>query len=280
MIKINQSMVIQGVTIQVITRDDEDYISLTDMSQKFSGAEQRVKNWLRNKNTVDFLAVWERVYNPSFNWVELHQIKKEEELDRLVMSAKVWTERTGGIGLIAKAGRNGGTFAHKDIAFEFGSWLSPEFKLYLIKEFQRLKEREAHSGQLEWNIKRSLTKVHYKIHTDAVKTHLIPPEVSAKYAGHIYALEADVLNIALFGKSAREWRAENPNKGGSQREYATVEQLIVLSILESQNALLIQMEMPASERVILLNGLARTHMRSLINNPSIRKIESKHVCLT
>jgi hypothetical protein len=224
---------------------------------------------------MDFLGVWERLNNQNFNLVEFHQIKNEAGLNRFVMSAKMWASRANGIGLIAKAGRYGGTFAHKDIAFEFGSWLSPEFKLYLIKEFQRLKESEAKSGQLEWNIRRSLTKAQYRIHTDAVKNYLIPKHISQEQAGYIYASEADLLNTALFGKSAKEWRAENPTIEGNLRDYASVEQLVVLASLESQNALLIELKKSQAERIVILNELARKQIASLINNPALKKHEHK-----
>ena len=270
----NQSLIVQGVEIHVTQKDDEDYISLTDMTQNFSGAEQLIKNWLQNKNTIDFLGVWERINNPSFNLVEFHQIKTEAGLNRFVMSAKLWNSRTGGIGIVAKAGRYGGTFAHKDIAFEFGSWLSPEFKLYLIKEFQRLKESEIKSGSLEWDIRRSLTKANYRIQTDAIKTYLIPPQISKVQEGYIYASEADLLNVALFGKTSKEWKASNPDKEGSIRENATVEQLVVLASLESQNALLIEQGKSHTERLSTLNELARKQMKSLIDNPSLKKLSA------
>ncbi|MFY9260726.1 MAG: KilA-N domain-containing protein [Gallionella sp.] len=267
-----QSVVVQGVEIHIASRGEEDYISLTDMTKNFKGAEQLIKNWLQNKNTIDFLGVWERLNNPNFNLVEFHQIKSEAGLNRFVMSAKMWASSTNGIGLIAKAGRYGGTFAHKDIAFEFGSWLSPEFKLYLIKEFQRLKESEAKSGQLEWNIRRSLTKAQYRIHTDAVKNYLIPNDISPEQAGYIYASEADLLNMALFGKTAKEWRADNPTTEGNLRDYATVEQLVVLASLESQNALLIEQGKSQSERIVMLNGLARKQLTALMDHPALKKI--------
>jgi hypothetical protein len=271
----NTSMNVQGTEVHLTSKDDEDYISLTDMTKNFAGAEQLIKNWLQNKNTVDFLGVWERLNNPGFNLVEFQLIKNESGLNRFVMSAKIWAQRVGGIGLIAKTGRYGGTFAHKDIAFEFGSWLSPEFKLYLIKEFQRLKDQEIHSGQLEWNIRRSLTKANYRIHTDAIKTHLIPPEISRVEQGYVYASEADLLNKALFGQTAKDWRNSHQETDGSLRDHATVEQLVVLASLESQNALLIEQKMPQPERLRLLNDLARRQMKSLVDNPAIKKLQDK-----
>lgn len=268
----NKSMVVKGVEVHLISRGDEDYISLTDMAKGFSGADQLIKNWLQNKNTIDFLGVWEQLNNPSFNLVEFHQIKSEAGLNRFVMSAKQWVDRTGGQGLLAKAGRYGGTFAHRDIAFEFGSWLSPEFKLYLIKEFQRLKEQESLSGGLEWSIRRSLAKVQYRVHTDAIKNHLIPAEISKAEAGFMYATEADMLNKALFGMTAKEWKSKNPTANGNIRDNASVEQLVVLSSLESQNALLIQQQVSQGQRVVMLNALARAQLSALLDNPSVKKL--------
>ncbi len=272
MVSKKQSIVVQGSEIHILSKDNEDYISLTDMVQNFEGGSSLIESWLRNKNTLSFLAVWEKMHNPSFNSLEFDGIKMEAGLNRFTMSAKKWMEKVNGIGVIAKAGRYGGTFAHKDIAFEFGSWLSPEFKLYLIKEFQRLKEQEIQSGQLEWNIRRSLTKTNYHIHTDAIKEFLIPPEISKEQAGHIYASEADLLNMALFGKTAKEWRTENPNRDGNIRDYATVGQLVVLASLESQNALLIEQQKSQTERLSILNKLAIKQMRSLIDSPAIKKL--------
>jgi hypothetical protein len=275
MISKNQSVTVQGVEVHITTHNDEDYISLTDMASSFDGGSTLIEAWLRNKDTVEFLGVWEKLNNPDFNSIEFDGIKSQAGLNRFSLSAKKWTQLTNGIGLIAKAGRYGGTFAHKDIALEFGSWLSPEFKLYLIKEFQRLKEQESQSGQLEWNVRRSLTKVNYRIHTDAIKTYLIPPEVSKKEAGFIYASEADLLNKALFGKTAKQWRDENPNKDGNIRDYATVEQLVVLTSLESQNALLIEQQKSQSERIVILNRLAINQMKSLVDNPTVKKLANK-----
>ncbi len=271
----NKILTVKGVEVNLTSKDDEDYISLTDMTKSFNGADQLIKNWLQNKNTVDFLGVWEQLNNPGFNLVEFHLIKNEAGLNRFVMSAKQWTERTKGIGLLARAGRYGGTFAHKDIAFEFGSWLSPEFKLYLIKEFQRFKEQEALSGGIEWSIRRSLAKVQYRVHTDAVKEHLIPAQITGAQIGFVYANEADILNKALFGMTAREWRSANPDAEGNIRDNASMEQLVVLSSLESQNALLIQQKMSQSDRLVMLNTLARSQLISLLSNPSIKSLENK-----
>jgi len=257
MVDKNQSVIVQGIEIHISTRNEEDYISLTDMVQKFEGKEQLILNWLQNKNTLEFLAVWENLNNPNFNPMEFHRIKNEAGLNRFVMSAKKWVNLVNGIGLIAKAGRYGGTFAHKDIAFEFGSWLSPEFKLYLIKEFQRLKQQESHSNQLDWDVKRSLTKVNYRIHTDAIKTYLIPNEIDNQ-SSFIYATEADLLNVALFGCTAKQWRDANTAlaKEKNIRDYATLNQLAVLSNLESHNAELIKHGIEKKERYKQLATIA------------------------
>ena len=273
MVSKNQSIVVQGVEIHLLSHNEEDYISLTDMTKAFADGDLLIKSWFRNKNTIEFIGVWERIHNPNFNLTGFDQVKAEAGLNRFTMSAKRWAEKTGGIGVISKSGRTGGgTFAHRDIAFEFCSWLSPEFKLYLIKEFQRLKEQEIQTGKLEWNIRRSLTKAQYRVHTDAIKEYLIPPQVSKEQAGYIYASEADLLNMALFGKTAKEWRTENPSKDGNIRDYATVEQLVVLASLESQNALLIEQQRSSTERLSILNTLAIKQMRSLVNNPAIKKL--------
>jgi len=271
----NKKITVQGVEIHLISKDDEDYISLTDMVQGFDGGTTLIEAWLRNKNTLEFLAVWERINNPSFNSPEFEGIRIEAGLNRFSMSAKKWTEKTNAIGLIAKTGRYGGTFAHKDIAFEFGSWLSPEFKLYLIKEFQRLKDIEVQSGQLEWNIRRTLVKAHYRIHTDAIKANLIPPMITKAQQGVVYATEADLLNKALFGMTAKEWRAKNTDKtDGNIRDYATIEQLVVMASLESQNALLIQQGHDALTRLTVLNQLAISQLKSLLGNVAVKKLDN------
>ncbi len=264
----DKSLTVQGVEIHLTTKGEEDYISLTDMASKFEGSDQQIKNWLQNRGTIEFLAVWEQLNNPGFNLVGFHQIRNEAASQRFIMSVKKWGDLTSGIGVIARAGRYGGTFAHKDIAFEFGSWLSPEFKLYLITEFQRYKQAEAARG-LDWDVRRTLSKVQYRVHTDAVKEHLIPPQLSSKDAGFVYASEADVLNKALFGMTAAEWKRANPTAKGNLRDNATMEQLVVMSSLESQNALLIQQGMPQAQRLQMLNGLARAQLQSLLSNPSL-----------
>lgn len=264
----DKSLTVQGVEIHLTTKGDEDYISLTDMASKFEGADQQIKNWLQNRGTIEFLAVWEQINNPGFNLVGFHQIRTEAASQRFIMSVKKWGDLTSGVGVMARAGRYGGTFAHKDIAFEFGSWLSPEFKLYLITEFQRFKQAEVERG-LDWDVRRTLSKVQYRVHTDAVKAHLIPHQLTQKEAGFVYANEADVLNKALFGATAAEWRRAHPDLKGNVRDNATLEQLVVLSSLESQNALLIQQGVSQPQRLQMLNGLARAQLESLLSNPSL-----------
>lgn len=268
---------VQGVEIHLVERGDEDYISLTDMTQNFDGGGQLIKNWLQNKNTIDFLGVWEKLNSTTFNLVEFHQVKEQAGSSRFVMSAKLWIEKTNGIGLLAKSGRyGGGTFAHKDIALEFASWLSPEFKLYLIKEFQRLKQSETVSeGQLQWNIRRTLVKAQYRAHTDAIKTYLIPKQVTKIQEGYIYANEADLLNAAVFGMTAKEWKSVNPGIEGTQRDSATIEQLVILAGLESQNALLIEQGKTAAERLKTLNEQARKQMQALLASPAMKKLSDK-----
>lgn len=264
----NKSFSVQGVEIHLATKGEEDYISLTDMAGKFEGGDQLIKNWLQNRGTIEFLAVWEQLNNPGFNLVGFHQIRSEAASQRFIMSVKKWADLTSGVGIFAKAGRYGGTFAHRDIAFEFGSWLSPEFKLYLITEFQRFKQAEAERG-LDWDVRRTLAKVQYRVHTDAVKAHLVPPQLSAKDAGYVYATEADVLNKALFGVTAAEWKRHNPDAKGNPRDHATIEQLVVMSSLESQNALLIKQGLSQAQRLTMLNELARAQLQSLLSNPSL-----------
>jgi hypothetical protein len=272
MVNSDKTLTVQGVEVHLTTKGEEDYISLTDMVSKFDGGATLIDAWLRNKDTIEFLAVWERINNPSFNSVEFDRIRLEAGTNRFRLSVKRWVIDVRGMGLIAKAGRYGGTFAHRDIAFEFGSWLSPEFKLYLITEFQRYKQAEAKDG-LDWDVRRTLSKVQYRVHTDAVKEHLIPQELSAKDAGFVYATEADLLNKALFGMTAAEWKRTNPNAKGNIRDQATVEQLVVLSSLESQNALLIEQQFSQAERLGMLNRLARVQLQSLLTNPSLAPLQ-------
>ena len=233
-----------------------------------------MKKWLRNKNTIEFIGIWEEMNNPDFNSPEFGGIKNDAGLNRFTLSVKKWIEKTNAIGIIAKTGRyNSGTFAHRDIAFEFGSWLSPEFKLYLIKEFQRLKEDENDRLKLEWNLQRTLAKVNYHIHTDAIKENLIPKELDKSQVNFVYATEADLLNVALFGKTAKQWREENPAPRGNIRDESTIEQLVVLSNLESINAVLIHQGLSQSERLVQLNKIAISQMKSLVNSKQTKKLK-------
>jgi hypothetical protein len=213
---------VQGTAITILAGENGDYISLTDMVRNFEGGSALIEQWLKNKDTVLFLGVWEQIHNPGFNSLEFEGIRNEAGRNSFFLSAKAWIDRTRAKGVIASAGRYGGTYAHADIAFEFGSWLSPEFKLYLIKEFQRLKDDENRRLSLAWNLNRTLSKLNYRIHTDAVKAHLIPPEVTPAQAAITYANEADLLNVALFGQTARQWRDANPKLEDNMREYATI----------------------------------------------------------
>ena len=254
---------VQGNEITIIENRGKEYISLTDMLKAKDG-DFFISDWLRNRNTVEYLGIWESVYNPSFNYGEFAIIKSQAGLNSYKISVKEWVEKTNAIGLKATTGRYGGTSAHPDIAFEFGMWISPQFKIFLIKEFQRLKEEENSRLKLEWNLQRTLAKVNYHIHTDAIKENLIPKEVTKKQMQFIYADEADLLNIALFGITAKEWREAHPNQEGNIRDEATLEQLVVLSNLESINALLIRQGISQAERLVELNKTAITQMKTLI----------------
>ena len=268
----HQVVEVQGTSIGIVTRPEGDYLSLTDMVRPFDGAGALIEQWLKNKDTVLFLGVWERLNNPVFNSLEFEGIKNEAGRNSFYLSAKKWVDLTNARGLIASAGRYGGTYAHKDIAFEFCSWLSPEFKLYLIKEFQRLKDSENDRLRLEWNLQRTLAKVNYRIHTDAIRETLIPAEITKLHVATVYANEADMLNIALFGKTAKQWRDENAELEGNLRDHATLEQLVVLSNLESLNSVLIRQELPQPERLIRLNQVAIAQMRSLLASTSMKRL--------
>jgi hypothetical protein len=268
----NRIITVRETEVSITTRHEQDYISLTDMVRNFDGGSALIEQWLKNKDTVLFLGVWEQLNNPGFNSLEFEGIKNEAGRNSFFLSAKKWIDATAAIGLHAKAGRYGGTYAHRDIAFEFGSWLSPEFKLYLIKEFQRLKDEESRATALEWNFQRTLAKVNYKIHTDAIKARLIPPRLTPAQTSVIYASEADLLNVALFGITAAQWRQANPTQRGNLRDDATVEQLVVLSNLESINAVLIHQGLAAPERLAQLNAIAITQMRSLVGIGSIKRL--------
>jgi hypothetical protein len=267
----SKSIIVKGTEITIISAEMGEYISLTDMLKAKDG-DFFISDWLRNRNTVEFLGIWESVYNPEFNYGEFATIKSYVGLNNYKISVKEWVEKTHAIGLKATAGRYGGTYAHKDIAFEFGMWISAEFKIYLIKEFQRLKDDENNRMQLEWNLSRTLAKVNYHIHTDAIKENLIPPDLSKTKQSFIYANEADLLNIALFGKTAKSWREENTENEGNIRDYATVEQLIVLTNLESLNSVLIKQGLSPEERMKLLNKTAIEQMTVLISHKISNKL--------
>ena len=265
----NEKISVQGTEIAVISEKSGDYISLTDMMKAKDG-EFFISDWLRNRNTLEFLGIWESVYNPNFNYGEFAAIKTQAGLNSFKISVKEWVETTNAIGLRATAGRYGGTYAHKDIAFEFGMWISPAFKIFLIKEFERLKSDENKRHSLEWNLQRTLAKINYKIHTDAIRAEIIPNTITKEQASFVYADEADLLNVALFGKTAKQWREQNPDLKGNMRDYATLEQLVVLSNMESINALLIRQGLSQSQRLIQLNATAITQMKSLMNNKEIK----------
>ncbi|MBM3824932.1 MAG: KilA-N domain-containing protein [Verrucomicrobia bacterium] len=268
---------VKGTEITILSKEHGDYISLTDMVRNFEGGGALIEQWLKNKDTVLFLGVWEQIHNPGFNSLEFEGIRNEAGRNSFFLSAKSWIDRTRAKGLFASAGRYGGTFAHKDIAFEFGSWLSPEFKLYLIKEFQRLKEDEGRRLSLAWNLNRTLSKLNYRIHTDAIKARLIPDEVTPAQAAITYANEADVLNVALFGRTARQWRDTNPKLDGNMRDHATIEQLLVLANLEGMNAEFIHMGLTQGERLKRLNQIAIRQMQVLTASAAARQLETPKV---
>ena len=264
---------VQGAQISVFSYKDGDYISLTDMAKKFSD-DTIIYSWMRNRNTIEFLGIWELIYNKNFKGGEFETFKKQAGLNSFHLTPRKWIAATDAIGIQSRAGRyGGGTYAHKDIAFEFGSWLSPEFKLYLIKEFQRLKEDENDRLKLDWNLQRTLAKVNYRIHTDAIKEKLIPSELTNQQIQMVYASEGDILNMALFGVTARQWRDANPSKTGNIRDYAAIEQLVVLSNLESINSVLIHQGLSQSQRLHQLNRIAITQMKSLIGNKELRRLK-------
>jgi hypothetical protein len=262
---------VKGSTITILSEEDGDFISLTDMLKSKDG-DFFISDWLRNRNTVEFLGVWESVYNPDFNYGEFATIKSQAGLNSYKLSVKEWVSKTNAIGLKAKAGRYGGSYAHSDIAFEFGMWISAEFKVYLIKEFKRLKEDESNRLNLEWNLQRTLSKINYKIHTDAIKENIIPNLISKTQINFTYANEADLLNVALFGITARQWKEENSNAKGNMRDDASIEQLVVLSNMESINALLIEQGLSQKDRLIQLNKVAIMQMKSLLTNESFKKL--------
>ncbi len=268
-----QKIDVQGTEIALMTREREDYISLTGIAKYRNAAEPFavINNWMRSRSTIEFLGLWERLSNPNFKPLEFERFRTEAGSNYFVLSPQRWIEATNAIGIISKSGRYGGTFAHNDIAFEFASWISPEFKLYLVKEFQRLKNEE--TKRLGWDLRRDLAKINYRIHTDAVKEHLVPQELTRQQINVVYASEADMLNMALFGLTAQTWRAANPDKKGNMRDYANVAQLVCLANLESMNALLIHEGLAQPVRLQRLNRAAIQQMKLLTEDARIKKLE-------
>jgi KilA-N domain len=269
----SKTIKIDGAEIAIISDKDDDFISLTDMA-KSQMQEAIIIKWLSLKSTVEYIGEWEALYNPSFNYTEFGTIKNAAGSNNFVLSVKQWIEHTGAIGLTAKAGRYGGTYAHKDIAFHFGMWISPKFQLLLVKEYQRLKADESDRLKLEWNLQRTLAKVNYHIHTDAIKENLIPQALTKQQASFVYASEADLLNMALFGKTAADWRMENPKLAGNMRDHATLEQLVVMTNLESLNAVLITQGLPGTERIVQLNKIAIQQLQTLLHHASVKRLKS------
>jgi len=271
----NKTINVKGTEITIFLNYENDYVSLTDIARyrDASNMDAIIQNWLRNRNTIELLGFWETMYNPNFKPLEFEGFRKQAGLNSFVLTPKRWIETTNAIGITSKSGRYGGTFAHKDIAFEFASWISIEFKLYIIKEFQRLKEDENDRLQLNWNLQRTLAKVNYRIHTDAIKEIIIPQLIGHKEINLVYASEADLLNMALFGKTAQQWRDENPTVKGNIRDEATIEQLVVLSNMESINAVLLHNGLSQPERLVQLNKMAITQLKSLLQNITIKKLK-------
>lgn len=272
----NKTIQVQNIPIAVSSDGGHDFICLTDMANAKEGesrAADIIKNWLRNRYTLEFLGTWEQMHNPDFKVVEFDHFKMQAGLPSFVLSVSEWIEKTNAKGMTVKKGKYGGTYAHVDIAFEFGSAISASFKLYLIKEFQRLKEDENNRLQLTWNLHRTLSKINYQIHTDAIKEHIIPDILSKEQAAQVYASEADVLNVALFGKTAKQWQTKNPDTEGNIRDQATIEQLLVLANLESLNAEFIKMKLPQTDRLIKLNQTAITQLKAILGRPQIKKLK-------
>ena len=266
---------VRGTSVAVISQNQQDILCLTDIA-KFKNPDHPddvIRNWLRSRNTVEFLGVWERLNNPGFNPVEFDGIKIQTGLNSFVLTPKQWIEKTGAVGLTSSAGRYGGTYAHKDIAFEFASWVSVEFKLYLIKEFQRLKDEENDRLKLGWNLQRTLAKINYRIHTDAIRETLIPAAITRQQASRVYADEADLLNVALFGQTAREWRDAHPGAEGNVRDHAPLQQLVVLTNLESLNAVLVRQGLPQPDRLRKLNEIAISQMRTLLADNTMKRLK-------
>ena len=266
----------KGMEITVLSKGDlDDYISLTDIA-KYKNKDDAfivINNWMRLRDTIEFLGLWEQLSNPDFKPIEFDRFKNEAGANAFTLSPQKWIKATNAMGIVSKSGRYGGTFAHKDIAFEFASWISAEFKLYIIKDYQRLKADENSKISLEWNVNRIISKINYRIHSDAIKQNLIPKYITSKQQAFTYASEADMLNVALFGKTAKEWREQNPDAKGNIRDKATIQQLIVLSNLESMNAELIKQGMAQNQRLVALNKMAIEQMTSILGSVSIKKLE-------
>jgi KilA-N domain len=271
----NKSINVSGIEIILLEKDNSDFLSLTDIARHKDKehTDSIIQNWMRNRNTIELLGFWETIYNPNFKPLEFEGFRKQAGLNSFILTPKRWIESTNAVGIISKSGRYGGTFAHKDIALEFASWISIEFKLYVIKEFQRLKDEEKSRVNLEWNLQRTISKINYRIHTDAIKENLIPKEITKQQASFVYANEADLLNVALFGITAKDWRENNPSDKGNIRDFATLEQLVVLSNMESINALLIEQGLKQAKRLVELNKVAITQMKSLTSSATIIKLK-------
>ena len=265
---------VQGLAVTIISQSQDDYISITDIARQRDAerSDYILQNWMRNRSTIEFIGLWEQLRNPNFNSIEFDGIKSLAGSNSFSLTPKRWIEATNAIGIVSKTGRYGGTYAHKDIAFEFASWISPEFKMYLIVEFQRLKEDENRRISLDWNLKRTLSKVNYRIHTDAIRENIIPADITKEQEQFIYANEADLLNVALFGMTAQQWRMANPGKEGNVRDYSTMEQLLVLANLESMNAEFIRMGLLPGERLSKLNAMAIQQLKSLVGNTTIKQL--------
>jgi hypothetical protein len=266
---------VQGVTIAVLNQNDQDYLSLTDIARYRNSQEPFavINNWMRSRSTIEFLGLWEKLSNPGFKPLEFERFKTEAGSNYFVLSPQRWIEATQATGITSKSGRYGGTFAHRDIAFEFATWISSEFKLYLIKEFQRLKDEENDRLKLGWNLQRTLSKINYRIHTDAIRETLIPPAISKSQASLVYANEADLLNVALFGQTAKQWRDANPETEGNIRDHAPLEQLVVLTNLESLNAVLIRQGLTQADRLLKLNEIAISQMRTLLADNTMKRLK-------
>lgn len=273
--KKNLEIEVLDVAARIARIDEADFISLTDIARHRDAerGDYIIQNWMRTRNTIEFIGIWEQLNNPGFNSIEFDGIRNQAGLNSFSLTPKRWISRTGAVGVVAKTGRYGGTYAHKDIAFEFASWVSVEFKLYLIKEFQRLQEAE--QKQLGWDVKRNLAKINYRIHTDAIQANLIPPELTGNEVSLVYASEADVLNMALFGKTAKQWREENPGETGNVRDQANAAQLVCLANLENLNAMFIQEGMEQGERLAKLNRIAIDQMRLLTENRQVKRLDQE-----